>query len=275
MGILNTTPDSFSDGGSFFSADASSSVLCKKALARVEQMVNEGASIIDIGGESTRPGATAVSIDEELDRVIPPIEAIHREFSVPISIDTSKPEVMTAAVAAGAGMINDVYGLRQPGALHAAADAKVPVCLMHMRGEPRKMQQAPHYADVVAEVTEFLSERINACLAAGIERARIVADPGFGFGKTLRHNLQLLRQLRTLHRLQVPILVGLSRKSMLGAIINEPVERRLYGSIACAVLAVNQGASIIRVHDVKATADALAVCAAVFSTPNDHNEERQ
>lgn len=255
MGILNVTPDSFSDGGRFVDRAA--------ALARARQMVEEGAAIIDVGGESTRPGAAAVGAQEEMDRVVPVIEALAAELAVPLSVDTSKPEVMRAAVAAGAGMINDVCALGQPGALTAAAELGVPVCLMHMQGEPRTMQQAPVYADVVAEVADFLVQRMTACESAGIARGRIVLDPGFGFGKTLAHNLSLLKHLSRLRALGAPLLVGMSRKSMIGAVLDEPLEQRLYGSLAVATLAAWLGAAIVRVHDVKATADALKMVAAV------------
>lgn len=259
MGILNVTPDSFSDGGRFLSPPA--------AVARAQHMVEEGAALIDVGGESTRPGAQPVSVQEELDRVMPVIEALHKEIPVPISIDTGKPEVMRAAVAAGAGLINDVRALRAPGALDAAAQlnaqASVPVCLMHMQGDPGTMQQNPHYDDVVAEVCAFLSERVQACVQAGIPRARLLLDPGFGFGKALVHNLRLLAQLDRLTALGLPLLVGLSRKRMIGDLLGAPVEARLHGSLALAVIAAWQGALIIRAHDVRATVEALKVCANV------------
>jgi dihydropteroate synthase len=254
MGILNVTPDSFSDGGRFNRFD--------DAIRQARQMVTDGAAIIDIGGESTRPGAAAVSLDEELNRVIPVIEALVREIEVPLSIDTSKPEVMAAAITAGAGMINDVSALRLPGALEQAANLNVPLCLMHMQGEPRTMQQQPTYLDVVEEVYTFLQQRIEVCVAAGIVRENIVVDPGFGFGKSLGHNLQLLNQLTRFQELGVPILVGLSRKSMIGQLTQREVAERLAGSIAAATLASWLGASIIRVHDVKETVDAVAIAAA-------------
>jgi dihydropteroate synthase len=256
MGILNLTPDSFSDGGRFISKDV--------ALSHALQMVADGAAIIDIGGESTRPGAQPVSADEEMDRVIPLIEALASEVSVPISIDTSKPKVMRAAVSAGAGMINDVMALREPGALSAAAESSVPVCLMHMQGEPRTMQQSPEYGDVAAEVKVFLQQRMSACEAAGIPRSHLIIDPGFGFGKSLTHNLELLNKLELLGDLGLPMLVGISRKSMIGAILGDrPVEERLFGSLAAAVVAAMKGSAILRVHDVRATVDALAVVSAI------------
>ena len=249
MGILNCTPDSFSDGGTFFARDA--------ALAHARAMVGEGADIIDIGGESTRPGAQPVSAAEEIERVVPVIDRLAREIDIPISIDTSKPEVMRAACAAGASFINDVQALRVTGALTAAAALNVPVCLMHMQGEPRTMQQQPRYADVVAEVRAFLRERAEVALAAGVPRERIVLDPGFGFGKTVEHNLQLLRGLGAIADLGYPVLAGLSRKSMIGQLLGLPVERRLHASVALALLAVQNGATIVRVHDVGATVEAL------------------
>jgi dihydropteroate synthase len=256
MGILNVTPDSFSDGGLFASVDT--------ALRRARAMAAEGADLIDVGGESTRPASVPVSLQEELDRVIPVIEALARELAVPLSVDTSKPEVMHAAVAAGAGLINDVAALRRPGALAAAASLGVPVCLMHMQGEPGTMQRDPTYDDVVSEVAAFLAARVAACEAAGIERGRLLVDPGFGFGKTLAHNLALLRGLPRLAALGLPVLAGLSRKSMIGALLGDvPVEGRLHGSVAAAVLAVERGAAIVRVHDVGPTVQALRILAAV------------
>lgn len=255
MGILNVTPDSFSDGGRFNAVEA--------ALAHARQMVSDGATLIDVGGESTRPGAGPVSVEEELARVIPVIRAIRSALPVVISVDSSKPEVMRQAVAAGAGLINDVRALQVPGALAAAAESGVPVCLMHMQGEPGTMQVAPDYADVVEEVGRFLQARVASCTAAGISPANIILDPGFGFGKTLEHNLCLLHKLPALARWGFPLLVGLSRKSMVGAVLKLPVEQRLNGSIALAGLAVWLGASIIRAHDVRATVEAVRVCAAV------------
>lgn len=257
MGILNITPDSFSDGGIFLSHDA--------AVARALAMVEEGADLVDVGGESTRPGAQAVPVQEELDRVIPVIEAIARAVPVPISIDTSKPEVMHAAVAAGAGFINDVRALRESGAVETAAALQVPVCLMHMQGEPRSMQQHPVYSDIAIEVRDFLQKRIDVCIAAGIPRQRIVLDPGFGFGKTADHNLDLLRRLGVLRALGVPILVGLSRKSMIGTLFELPVTQRLHASVALALIAVQNGATIVRVHDVRATREAIRTLEAVYS----------
>jgi len=257
MGILNLTPDSFSDGGRFLDRDA--------ALRHAEQMVADGAGIIDIGGESTRPGAEPVGVEQELERVVPLIEALSGELAVPISIDTTKPEVMRAAVASGAGLINDILALQAPGALQAAAELTVPVCLMHMQGEPRTMQSAPHYPDVVSDVEGFLRERRDACMAAGIPRERILIDPGFGFGKTLEHNLALLKHLDRFAALGAPVLVGVSRKSMIGSILGGVgVDRRMVGSVAAAVFAVMQGAAIIRAHDVRETTEALKVIEAVL-----------
>jgi dihydropteroate synthase len=259
MGILNFTPDSFSDGGSFFSIPA--------GLEQARRMAAEGADFIDIGGESTRPGAKPVSAQEELDRVIPLIQAIRAALPTPISIDTSKPEVMLAALQAGASFINDVYALRAPGALQVAAAAapEVEICLMHMQGEPRTMQQEPRYADVVSEVREFLAQRVLACEQAGIAPSRIYVDPGFGFGKTLQHNLCLIRNLHEFASLGSGVLVGVSRKSMIGAITGKPVGERLYGGLALAVLAAAQGAAIIRTHDVAATREAMLVAQAVLA----------
>ena len=257
MGILNVTPDSFSDGGDFISPAV--------AVAHARALVEAGADILDIGGESTRPGAHGVSDQQELDRIIPVIQAVAGELPVPISVDTNKPCVMREAVAAGAGMINDVLALQADGALQAARELAVPVCLMHMQGKPRTMQQNPRYADVVKAVSTFLAERIEAAVTAGISRQRLLVDPGFGFGKTLAHNLTLLNQLTRLGSLELPILIGISRKSMIGALLDgAPVDQRLHGSVAAAVMAVERGASIVRVHDVKATADAIRVTHAVM-----------
>lgn len=254
MGIVNVTPDSFSDGGRYCSPTG--------AVEHGLQLVDEGADILDIGGESTRPGAAAVSIDDELGRVLPVLEGLYH-CGVPLSVDTMKPAVMQASLAAGADMINDVRALKEPGALQAVAASAAAVCLMHMQGEPRTMQQAPRYVDVVAEVKAFLRERVRAALEAGIVRERLVIDPGFGFGKSLGHNLDLLRRLGEFSDLKLPLLAGVSRKSMIGALTGATMEERVHGSVAAALLAVQRGARIVRVHDVKATRDALAVLAAV------------
>lgn len=251
MGILNVTPDSFSDGGRYLTAD--------DAMRQAERMIAEGADLLDIGGESTRPGAQAVSLTEEMDRVLPVVERLSQNFDTPISVDTSKPDLMRAAVTAGASMINDVTALSEPGAIAAVAAGGVPVCLMHMQGEPRTMQASPQYDDVVADIIKYLTERIAACEAGGIPRSRLLVDPGFGFGKTIEHNLQLLRGLEAFRTLGVPLLVGISRKSMLGVVTGRPVEERLPASIAAAVIAIERGARIVRVHDVAATVDAVAI----------------
>lgn len=257
MGILNVTPDSFSDGGRFSGVE--------QAVEQALRMEREGADIIDIGGESTRPGAQPVTAEQELDRVIPVIRGIRRQSSVPISIDTSKPAVMRAAVAEGADMVNDVNALRALDAANVCAALDVAVCLMHMQGEPRTMQQQPHYHNVVTEVAEFLQQRYQASIDAGIDAQRIVLDPGFGFGKSLQHNLQLLNSLNVICALKLPVLVGISRKSMLGAILNKPVDERIYGSLAAAVFAFTKGARLFRVHDVAPTRQALALCDALQS----------
>lgn len=258
MGILNVTPDSFSDGGRFLSVEA--------AITRANQMVAEGAHIIDIGGESTRPGAQAVSLQEELDRVMPVIEKIHAELPVLISIDTHKAPVMQAAITAGALMINDVMALRHPDSLAVVAAAKeIYVCLMHLQGQPRTMQEQPHYDNVVKAVNEFLRARIQASLAAGIASSRIIIDPGFGFGKTLVHNLQLMNQLQEFTKTGYPVLIGISRKSMLGHILNKPPLERVYGGLALAALALGKGAKIIRTHDVAPTVEVLNVMQAVLT----------
>lgn len=249
MGILNVTPDSFSDGGHFNQLE--------RAITHARQMVAEGATLIDIGGESTRPGAPDVSEQEELDRVIPVVERMVAELEVMISLDTSKAAVMREGCAAGAHLINDVRALLEPGALAAAAVANVPVCLMHMQGQPRTMQAEPHYDDLLGEVRAFFDERIAACLAAGIRREQLLLDPGYGFGKTLAHNYQLLAQQEKLLDYQLPLLVGMSRKSMIGNLLGCPVDERLAGSLACALIGMQRGARIIRVHDVRATMDAL------------------
>ncbi|MCZ6560014.1 MAG: dihydropteroate synthase [Gammaproteobacteria bacterium] len=255
MGILNVTPDSFSDGGRYIDP-----VL---AMARVEEMVAAGADIIDIGGESTRPGAPAVSAADELERVIPLVGQICERFDVMLSVDTSKPAVMRSAIEAGAGMINDVFALREPGAVEAVAGSSAQVCLMHMQGEPRTMQENPVYSNVVAEVGDFLLARAEACLAAGIGRDRIFLDPGFGFGKTLAHNLELMAGLDKLLELGFPLSVGVSRKSMFGALLGRAVDERLAGSVAMAAIAAWSGASIIRAHDIAETKDAVCVAAAL------------
>jgi dihydropteroate synthase len=255
MGVLNVTPDSFSDGGRYPDTAA--------AVARGVAMADEGASIIDVGGESTRPGAADVDLRDELDRVVPVIEALARRVRVPVSVDTSKPEVMEAALVAGASLVNDVKALRAPGAIEAVARSGAAVCLMHMRGEPRTMQAAPAYGDVVAEVRQFLSERARACLAAGIARERIAVDPGIGFGKRPEHNLALLAALDRLADPDLPVLVGISRKSLVGIITGRPPGGRLAGSVAFAALAVMGGAAIVRAHDVAETVDAVKVASAL------------
>jgi dihydropteroate synthase len=260
MGVINTTPDSFADGGTLYE---SSRLSLDKVLVRARAMVAAGAAILDIGGESTRPGAAPVSAAQEMDRVLPAVERIAAELDVIVSVDTSSPALMTAAAALGAGVLNDVRALARTGALQAAAATGLPVCLMHMRGEPDTMQQGPRYSDVVEEVADFLRLRVAACEAAGIPGNRLLLDPGFGFGKTLQHNLQLLRGLPRLAELGLPLLVGLSRKSMIQQLIGRPVEERQPASLALAVLAVERGAAIIRTHDVAATVDAVAMCTAL------------
>lgn len=255
VGIINLTPDSFSDGGRYRGLDA--------AQDHALRMIEQGADMLDIGGESTRPGSDPVSESEEIARVVPLIDRLAPRVDVPISVDTSKPGVMKAAVAAGAGMINDVRALQSPGAMEAAASLAVPVCLMHMLGEPGTMQDDPSYRDVVAEVHRFLAERIFACEMSGIEKRRLLIDPGFGFGKTLEHNLLLLAQLNRLMDLGVPILAGLSRKAMIGTITGKPIGERAVGSAAAAMLAAQNGALLLRVHDVQETVDALAVLRSV------------
>lgn len=257
MGVLNVTPDSFSDGGRYLS--------CAAALSQARRLYAEGAAIIDIGAESTRPGAAAVLLQEELDRTVPVVEAIARELDVVISVDTSTPEVMREAAQRGAGFINDVRALRRPGAIEAAAKTGLPVCLMHMQGDPSTMQLHPHYTDILAELDAFFDERIAACAVAGIAAEKIVLDPGFGFGKTLEHNLLLLNGLQHFAARGCPLLAGLSRKSMLGTLLGgAAVDQRLHASVAAAVIAVMNGASIVRVHDVKATRDALALTTALL-----------
>jgi dihydropteroate synthase len=255
MGVINVTPDSFSDGGRFVSNEA--------AVAHALRMIEEGAGLIDVGGESTRPGAGAVSAEEEIRRVIPVIETLAARTQVPISVDTSKPAVMAAAVGAGARMINDVRALREPGAMEAAASTDAAICLMHMQGEPRTMQADPRYGDVVAEVRDFLRERAEACLARGIAKNRLLVDPGIGFGKRLEHNLALLAGLPALTSLGWPVLIGVSRKSMFGTLLGRGVEERVAGGVAVATAAVLAGASIVRTHDVAATVDAVKVAVAL------------
>jgi len=256
MGILNVTPDSFSDGNRYASVDA--------ALERAAQIIEEGATIIDVGGESTRPGAAAVDEALEIARVVPVIEGIAATSGIAISIDTSKPEVMAAAVAAGACIVNDVHALRAPGARAWAAVSEVGVCLMHMQGEPRTMQDSPHYHDVVAEVAQFLVRERDACIEAGVDREAIALDPGIGFGKGLAHNLTLLKELSRFAALGAPLLVGVSRKSFIGRILGKPVDERLYGGLGLAALAAAMGARIVRTHDVAATRDAIGMVSAVL-----------
>jgi len=257
MGIVNITPDSFSDGGKFFDSS--------RALDHARQLLEDGADILDIGGESSRPGAEPVEVDEELRRVLPVLEKLGA-LPVPVSVDTCKPEVMRRAIAAGASMINDIFALRAQGALDAVADSPVTVCLMHMQGEPRTMQRSPHYRDVVGEVETFLVERAAAAVAAGIGRDRVVLDPGFGFGKTLQHNLELIRALPRLREAGFPLLAGLSRKALFGKIVGREAAERVHASAAGAMLAAQRGASIVRVHDVAATRDCLLVLRAIDDT---------
>ncbi|WP_373959120.1 dihydropteroate synthase [Vibrio gigantis] len=251
MGILNVTPDSFSDGGKFNSLD--------NALLQAERMIQAGVSIIDIGGESTRPGAPDVSLEEELARVIPAIKAIRAKFDVWISIDTSKAEVIRQAVEAGADLINDVRALQEPGALEAAADANVPVCLMHMKGQPRTMQTNPSYDDVLKDVEAFLQERVDACKAVGIPKEQLILDPGFGFGKTIEHNYHLLAHLEKFHLLGLPVLAGMSRKSMIFKLLDKAPADCMVASVTCATIAAMKGAQIIRVHDVEDTLEAMKI----------------
>lgn len=255
MGILNVTPDSFSDGGRFNQLDA--------ALLRARQLVADGAAFIDVGGESTRPGAATVTVQEELDRVCPVVEAISQELDVVVSVDTSTPEVMTQSAALGAGLINDVRALQRDGALNAAASSGIPVCIMHIQGEPQTMQERPEYRNVLREVGEFLSERVRAAQGAGVAADNIILDPGFGFGKNLEHNLRLLASLEQLQALGHPLLVGMSRKSMLGEIVGRDVNERLPASLAAATISALKGAGIVRVHDVRETVDAVSVAMAV------------
>nr|WP_302444721.1 dihydropteroate synthase [Hafnia alvei] len=257
MGILNVTPDSFSDGGKHNGLDA--------ALRHAEAMISAGATIIDVGGESTRPGAAEVSTEEELERVVPIVELIARYFDVWISVDTSKTEVITASAQAGATLINDIRSLSEPGALEAAAQSGLPICLMHMQGDPKTMQHKPVYTDVVAEVDSYLTSQIERCTSAGIDKSRLLIDPGFGFGKNLEHNYQLLAHLAHFHHFGLPLLVGMSRKSMIGQLLKVGPTQRVTGSVACAVIAAMQGAHIIRVHDVKETVEAMRVVEATLS----------
>lgn len=258
MGIVNMTPDSFSDGGNYNNLD--------DAMRRVDSMIQAGASFIDVGGESTRPGAAEVSVEEELDRVIPLVEKIARYFDVWISVDTSKPQVITESAKAGAHLINDIRALTEPGAIEAAAKTQLPVCIMHMQGDPKTMQDAPHYQqDIYQEVDQIFTQHINRCINAGIERQKIILDPGFGFGKTLQHNYRLLAKLNNFHHFGLPLLVGMSRKSMIGQVLNVPPQERMIGSVSCAVIAAMQGAQIIRVHDVKETFDALRIVQATLA----------
>ena len=265
MGILNVTPDSFSDGGTHNSL--------VEAVKHANLMINAGATIIDIGGESTRPGALEVSVEEELARVIPVVEAVAQRFEVWISVDTSKPEVIRESARAGAHIINDIRSLTEPGALEAAAQSGLPVCLMHMQGQPKTMQEAPKYNDVFADVVRFFTEHIVRCEQAGIAKEKLLLDPGFGFGKNLTHNYELLARLGEFHRFGLPLLVGMSRKSMIGQLLNVGPTERLNGSLACAVIAAMQGAQIIRVHDVKETVEALRVVEATLSTKENKRYE--
>ncbi|WP_145557806.1 dihydropteroate synthase [Yersinia aldovae] len=256
MGILNVTPDSFSDGGHHNNLD--------KALQHAELMLSAGATLIDIGGESTRPGAAQVSEQEELDRVVPVVEALAKRFDVWLSVDTSKAAVITESAQAGAHLINDIRALQQPGALEAAANTGLPVCLMHMQGQPQSMQQSPHYDDLMADINQFFQHHIERCVAAGIAKSKLLLDPGFGFGKNLAHNYQLLARLAELHHFELPLLVGMSRKTMVGQILHVPPQQRVTGSVACAVIAAMQGAQIVRVHDVKETVEAMRIVEATL-----------
>ncbi|PQQ42600.1 dihydropteroate synthase [Photorhabdus luminescens] len=257
MGILNVTPDSFSDGGVHNTLDM--------ALRHAEKMINEGAAIIDIGGESTRPGADEVSEQEEVERVVPVVEALAQRFNIWISVDTSKALVMSESAKAGTHLINDIRALQEPGALESAAKSGLPVCLMHMKGQPRTMQDAPHYENLLSEVKQFFTEQIERCVMAGIAKDKLVLDPGFGFGKNLTHNYQLLAHLNQFHQFGLPVLAGMSRKSMIGQLLHVPPQERVVGSVACAVIAAMQGAQIIRVHDVKETVQAMQIVEATLS----------
>ncbi|WP_415886773.1 dihydropteroate synthase [Neptuniibacter sp. QD37_6] len=262
MGILNVTPDSFSDGGTLYS---NQQVRLDNVIRQAEGMVTDGATILDVGGESTRPGAAAVTLDEELGRVLPVVEKIASELDVVISVDTSTPEVITESVKLGAGLINDVRALGREGALEAAAKTDLPICLMHMQGSPATMQNSPSYDDVLEDVEHFLLRRVKACEAAGIAKDRLLLDPGFGFGKSVEHNLRLMNNLDRLKKYGLPLLIGTSRKSMIGAVLNREVEQRLPGSLATVALAVMQGAEIIRVHDVAETVDVVKMTRAVMA----------
>ncbi|MEE8057410.1 MAG: dihydropteroate synthase [Pseudomonadales bacterium] len=260
MGVLNVTPDSFSDGGALHEQGWLS---LDKALVHTEHMLEEGAAIVDVGGESTRPGAEPVSLQEEMDRVLPVVEAINSRFETIISVDTSRPELMLAAAEIGAGLLNDVRALECPGALTAAVQTGLPVCLVHMQGRPETMQHAPSYQQVIIEVGDYLLDRAKHCIAAGIDQSKILLDPGFGFGKRVEHNLALLNRLPAMLKLGFPVLVGLSRKSLIGRVLECELDQRLVGSLALAVLAADRGASIIRAHDVAQTVDAVKLCIAV------------
>lgn len=260
MGILNVTPDSFSDGGKLYE---SSQLSLDQAVQRAAAMVSEGATIIDVGGESTRPGAAPVSLEEEMERVIPVVERLNSELDVVVSVDTSSPELIREAAKVGAGLINDVRALGKPGALEAAAATDLPICLMHMQGSPATMQDAPTYDDVLEDVAAFLNQRVKDCEAVGIAKERLILDPGFGFGKTIEHNLRLLNNLDALHALGLPLLIGTSRKSMIDHVLHRPVDQRLAGSLATVAISVMQGAQIIRVHDVAETVDVVRMTEAV------------
>lgn len=262
MGILNVTPDSFSDGGNLYSAE---SLLLDKVVKRASQMVSDGASILDVGGESTRPGAAPVSVQQEMDRVLPVVEKLNTELDVVLSVDTSTPEVMRESARMGAGIINDVRALGREGALEAAAETNLPVCLMHMQGSPATMQDQPEYSDVLEEVSDFLLQRVAACEGAGIERNKIILDPGIGFGKTVEHNLRIMNNIAHFRAKGMPVLIGTSRKSMLGAVLNREVDQRLAGSLATVAFAVVQGAEIIRVHDVAETVDVVKMTRAMMA----------
>lgn len=269
MGIVNVTPDSFSDGGTLFDAQK----LCvDQAIRRAAQMVADGAAFIDVGGESTRPGATPVSLQEEMDRVLPVVERLNAEVDAIISVDTSSPELITEVAKLGAGLINDVRALGREGALEAAAATGLPVCVMHMQGSPTTMQDAPQYDDVLDDVSSFLAQRIDACLAVGIAADQIILDPGFGFGKTVEHNLRLLNNTELLHKLGMPLLIGTSRKSMIDHVLGRPVDQRLAGGLATVAIAVQKGAQIFRVHDVRETVDVVRMTEAVLNEGKTDND---